>query len=147
MKPEAAETFRDNLKSLSAKLDELRNDLQSIASDDAKPVILTSSPEFKYLTRRAGLEDVHFHWTNQHDKEGPPEIDWPAFDKRLADKPAKKMIWPSTPPAEIADKLKTRGVEVIVIDTLDREPEAGDYYSALSESIHRLKEALGQPDQ
>ncbi len=134
--PEDAELFESNLSSLKADLKKLVAALPGPRDETVR--VYTANPHLKYLTRAAGMEDIHLLWF-----ESPTEAEWESrqaeFEKRTAEIEATRILMTDEPAEPLASYLSQRNVSVIQINTLDHQPPEGDYLTIMRQNIDRLK--------
>jgi zinc transport system substrate-binding protein len=140
--PDHESNFRENLQKLNEDLDRLTSLLPS-NSGDSRPLVFTTSPNLKFITRAAGLDDRHMFWNH------PPEFGQAEQyikrlltngDQPLANAGGKKMILLSTIPVEgkLSGLLEENKLQAIEIDPLNVRPPSGDYLSVMAENLNRL---------
>lgn len=144
--PARESDFLENLKKLNEDLDNLTS-LLPTNSDQSNQLVLTTSPDLKFIARAAGLEDRHLFWTV------PPEIEKAQRDINalLTDddqSPAtnrdRQPILLSTFPVEgkLSDLMEENKIQTIEIDPLNVRPTSGDYFSVMAENLKRLGTVL-----
>ena len=148
-----AEVIRDELQKLlpdskdelDANFAELKNDLQRL-NEDLKAAFASetlfwtaSQPAFQYLGRRYELKLQSMNWDPA---EMPSDEQWAEFDKLLGDAQSSFMLWTESPDAKTLDRLKQRGVRVVVFDLAANRQESGDYLSIMQQNLNALKGAV-----
>ena len=142
--PERSSDFEKNLESLVAELDQLAGLMKAITLKAITPngsvVVRTTTPQLKFFTRAAGLDDRHLLWFED------PTIE--QADKELTaasadgEKPGLILFAGSAPTAELSELLHSKGLRPVTVDLIDHRPEAGDYLSALKQNIEILQAAI-----
>lgn len=134
--PEHAEQFESNLSSLKADLKQLIAELPK--PQDETVTVITANPHLKYLTRAAGMDDVHLLWFDV-----PTEINWESarvdFEERAAGIRATRIFMTEPPAEPLAQYFADQGISVIQFNTLDQQPADGDFLTSMRQNIDRLK--------
>ena len=146
-------TYPDHQESIERNLESLAEDLDSLSAklDATKPgeqvSVMSANPNLKFLTRAAGLNDVHLLWLDEIPEEPLEEVHAKVLAATGAGQPdlrwleagrPRVMLWPSSlgPVPEIEGWLP------VEIDLLDRRPSTGDYLSVMDDNIEQLVSRL-----
>jgi len=138
-RPDAASDFDANLSALRADLEALDQRLDVATRGlDATP-LLGSHPVYQYLARRYGLNlrSVHFE-----PDESPDEEAWADLDRLRGEHPAVTMLWEAEPLPEIAERLRTLGIESVVFDPAGNRPGSGDFLEVMAANVANLESHL-----
>ena len=134
-RPDQTEAIDHRLKQLRDDLSTLDRRLRNaVASDRARPV-LASHPVYQYLARRYPLNLRSVNW---EPNQMPDAAQWRQFEQILAEHPARWMLWEAAPAAEIVDRLRRLGIEVIIFAPSANRPKQGDFLTAMSGNAERL---------
>ncbi len=140
--PKHSDEFQANLAALKADLESLGQGLKEVMTGHQDQPLLASHPVYNYLARYCGWNLKSVHWEPD---QMPDDKEWAELDTLLADHPARWMIWEGKPDAEIAAKLKQRGIGSVVFAPYGNVPETGDYLEAMRKNIGNLKAVLASP--
>ena len=125
---------------LSAVLAILLSAFPSTVPEPQQEVVkfITVNPHLKYLTRAAGMDDVHLLWF-----EPPTEAEWESrqaeLEKQAAEIQSPLILVTDVPAEPLASYLSQRNLSVIHINTLDHQPADGDYLTIMRQNIEQLK--------
>ncbi|MCH2160487.1 MAG: metal ABC transporter substrate-binding protein [Phycisphaerales bacterium] len=133
--PEYQDEFRSNFALLRRYILEESARLETAVNADRERPVFFSSPNYFYLQRRYGINGHAFEWAPN---TMPDEEQWTAMETVLETHPARWMIWESAPTPEIAERLRTFGVESVVFEPADTKPEKGDYIDAIRRGADTL---------
>ncbi len=140
---QAAE-FQKNLDELKQDLTELDRSLTASITDIADTNMLASHPVYHYLARRCDWELTSFHWEPD---EMPAEDEWEKLKSLMGERPGRwLMLWEDTPVAEIADRLKSLEVEVVVFRPCGNAPNEGDFLTEMRANIARLERSIAKQE-
>ncbi len=134
--PESASTFGANMMALREDLEQLGADLRVATAPFAGEPLVASHPVYQYLAAQYGLDVESMTWEPD---EMPSERQWRALRDILARHPARLMLWEAEPMAEIADRLRTLGVEAVVFAPLGNRPTQGGYLDGMVANVERLQ--------
>lgn len=153
--PDQTETFARNLATLNEKLLAMSNDFE-IADSEPSITCLSASPEMKFLTRFAQIEDNHFNWTSRT----TPEQATTDFNKRIRQLKIARQASDSTslrsPSAiliptglktlagQLDATLAAQNYHPVFIDLLDRNIETQDLLSRLRSNLAAISELRKQ---
>jgi zinc transport system substrate-binding protein len=137
--PEQARGFAQGLRALQADLENLDARLAELHQGYGGQPLLASHPVYQYLARRCGWNLKSLHW-EPHDV--PADDQWQELDKVLATHPAQWMIWEAPPRSETEERLKSRGLQVIVFLPCGNVPDQGDYLTVMRQNVDGLKVML-----
>lgn len=145
--PSLQSEIDENLKALSEDLKPLIERMETLKSkflneDGASTVtLLSANPDLKFLTRAAGLEDLHFNWKS--DSIG--ELDASDLKTEIAKKTVGKQAKPLIlVPAFLLSSslnsvLENVSLRAVKLETIESQPEQGDYLSAVSQNIETIE--------
>ena len=146
--PDHAGEFRANFTALAADLDALDRSLADLSKALGRTPLAASHPAYNYLVDR-------YKWNVENFDLDPATV--PSDDvlaelrKKLADHPAKILLWESAPTKDIAAKIEVvlglRSVVFSPCETLSPAAIAAgdDYLSIMKRNIARLRAAI-QPE-
>lgn len=140
-RPEAKEQIDRNLLALQRDLLELDGRIAEITRTDPGRPLLASHPVYQYLARRYGLNLRSVMWEPD---EVPSESLWNELEGILRDHPAKWMIWEGEPAQESIERLRTLGVESVVVNPCANRPAGGDFVTVMTENTRSLRLIFGQ---
>jgi zinc transport system substrate-binding protein len=135
LEPAAAKEFDANLRSLEKDLDDLDAALQRASGPLNGAPLLGSHPVYHYAARRYGWNLQSVHWEPD---EMPSGEEWRKFDKLRAQHPGRIMLWEEDPLPAVAARLRNMGIEPVAFETCARQPEMGDYLTAMESNAARL---------
>ena len=138
--PEFQEEFGSNFRVLRRQIIEAAADVEQAINTHPKQPVLFSHPVYQYLARRFGMNSRNVHWEPNH---MPDEAEWTALAALLENHPAKWMIWEAQPDPEIAQRLRTLGIESVVYSPCGATPESGDYLDSISDGATALRKVYG----
>jgi zinc transport system substrate-binding protein len=139
--PDEALGYSERADALVKDLETLDCELVTTLGAFSGEPLLASHPVFPYLARRYGLDLRSVAWEPDLD---PGEAGWEALDALLGEKPARWMLWEAPPVETIRQKLKSRGVGVIVFAIASSRPAQGDYLSVMNANADAVRHAAGQ---
>lgn len=138
-RPELKSRFEENLRALKTDLAELDARLKTMAAASSGQPLLASHPVYQYLARRYGLNLRNVHW----EPDAMPEAkEWENLRAILAGHPARYMLWEAQPAPEIAQKLKSLGIESVAFEPCANRPETGDFMDTMRKNLERIAPAL-----
>lgn len=136
-RPEGAASFNDAFDALAADLSELDTAFAAATSALDSHHLLAASRDYAYFGNRYGLEIGAIHFDASIDAgEYVHEVEHALEHSRA-------MLWPSTPPPEIAVKLEEMDVRTVVFDLAAGRPAQGDYLEVMRANAEALG-ALGE---
>jgi len=145
VRPQASATFSAGLASLIADLEALDASLKRISTSADEVWIYASHPAYAYPARRYGWRMVNLDL----DPEAmPADSVFSDLTKSLAEKPARFLIWESTPDPVIAERVKSElGLESVVVPPAElvarSDLEQGaTYLSIMKENTKKLERVL-----
>lgn len=130
---------------LQANFDMLEDELAALdrkllqSSDGAPVPLVAASPDYDYLGRRYPFSLRSLHWTG---RGIPSEAMLLELEVLLWEHPARIMLWQEMPDWPLRQRLEGLGITIVVMPTLARWPDSGDFVSVMRESVARLTEAL-----
>lgn len=134
LKP-SIEASENELARELGRLSSLLSDLSGGTSDPVS--VLTSTPDLKFLTRAAGLNDVHLNW-----RKPPTATEANAQLKAKISAiapPPTFMLFTSEPSRELRDTVELFNLSIIVLNPMAHSPSEGDYFSVMRDNLNRLK--------
>jgi len=137
-RPDAKGRVEQNLETLKGELAALDARLAKTSAAAPSRPLLGSHPVYQYLARRYGLNLLSVLWEPD---AAPTPQQWGEFERLLKDHPARWMLWEAAPLPEIAQRLRTLGVESIVFDPCGNRPAAGDFVSVMTGNANNLEAA------
>jgi zinc transport system substrate-binding protein len=140
-RPDATEQIDRNLQSLQRDLLQLDERITEITRTDPGRPLLASHPVYQYFARRYGLNLRSVMWEPD---EVPSKRQWNEFEGILRDHPATWMIWEDEPEQETIERLRSLGVESVVVNPGGNRPSAGDFLSVMTGNARSLHVIFGQ---
>ena len=138
--PKLAETFDQNLAELVKELQVIANQAQE--SESRNWSVVTTSPQLKYLTRFANIDDVHLLWFDsliEQDSDATLQQ-----LKKLVTESSAQVVLVDGPAHPMLEKYCVENkLEIIRIDLLEFKPGSGDFVSELRKCIEKL-DSLGR---
>ncbi|HWC15338.1 MAG TPA: metal ABC transporter substrate-binding protein [Actinomycetota bacterium] len=140
--PDDADRFRDNARSLQARLDQLDGELRHGLARCDRTTMVTSHEAFGYLAAAYGLEEVGITGIDPEAEPSPRRLaDVADF---VRDNDVTTIFFEVLVPPDIAETLADEvGVETARLDPLEGPPESGDYFTAMITNLDALREGLG----
>jgi zinc transport system substrate-binding protein len=135
-KPSQAAFFQSHLTALLRDLQGLDQRLVEMTTRNKEVPLIFSHPVYQYLARAYGLKSQSVHWEPD---ELPTEAMWRELTERLADHPARWMIWEGEPDSASVEKLAALGIGSVTFLPCGTQPESGDYLSVMNENLIRLE--------
>ncbi len=133
--PEDKEQLESSAATLFGELDKLDADFKKRGSQIGDQPLMASHPVYQYMARQYGLNIDSVLW----EPETVPDAEAMAdLQKKLAEHPAKWMIWEGVPAAESVEKLKAIGLQSVVVDPCGNRPEEGDWLSVMRQNVENL---------
>jgi len=133
--PDATKDFDANLKALKKDLTEIDTAIVGACVPLGNVPLLASHPVYQYAARRYGWNLKSVHWEPD---EMPSDAEWQKLEELHREHPAKIMLWEANPLPAVAERLRNMGIEPSVFETCAREPEQGDYLTAMKSNAARL---------
>ena len=126
---------------LTKELEQLSSRLSEIKTQVTEPLnVLTSSPDLKFLTRAAGLSDVHLNWRK------PPTSDEAKAQLEakisLLETRPEFMLLTSEPSPELRSAVESLNLEIVVLNPMTYAPVKGDYLAVMRDNAQRLRTVL-----
>ncbi len=109
---------------------------QAVNAAPTRPVLFATD-DYRYLQRRYGINGRHLDWV---DVESAGAERLSELNATLATHPAAWLVWPSPPPADVAETLRENGVESVVFPL----PGHGDSTTNLVEIMRTGASALAR---
>ncbi|QDU04462.1 Manganese ABC transporter substrate-binding lipoprotein precursor [Gimesia chilikensis] len=135
--PNSADVIENNFEQLKDELQQLDKEFNSVFAKSKLPWT-ASCPAFQYLGRRYHPQLKTVNW----DPSVPPtEEQWAEFHKLLAGKESLFMLWTDQPDTKTLDRLKSRGVQVVVFRLAEQDNQLNDYLSIMRDNLDNLKAA------
>jgi len=135
-KPELKDTFHNNYAVLKKDLLTIDKEINEIVARNRAIPLIASHPVYGYLSERYGLNIKSVHWE-------PDEVltdnQWRELRDILKDHPAQWMIWEGKPHEATIEKLKSMGINSIVLNPCGNVPQQGDFLSVMQENVNYLK--------
>jgi len=140
-RPHEATVFGSRLELLQQELQALDSRLQAALGGGAATPLLASHPVYPYLARRYALDlrSVHFEPDTMPDRAA-----WSELESIVASHAARWMLWEAQPRAEIAQRLRSMGIEPVVYAPCGNTPRDGDFIGTMTDNVERLVAALKQ---
>jgi zinc transport system substrate-binding protein len=142
--PEQSELFNLNFEILKQRLLQLDQSLAQAFADLGPQPVIFSHPVYQYLQNRYGINGRSMHW--EPDTE-PGTRDWIDFGNLLREHPARLMIWEASPSDSVRGKLDQMGVQSVVFNPAGNQPDQGDYFLIMEESLRRLKALVNRIEE
>ena len=139
-RPEARDTFQENLAALESDLSALDERLAAAIDPFRDVPLLFSHPVYGYLIQRYGLNGRSLHFEPD---EHPDAAAWRALRELLAQHSARWMLWEEEPLEQTRDALQRLGVESLVYAPCGNVPVEGDLLSVMGDNAARLA-GIGQ---
>jgi zinc transport system substrate-binding protein len=134
--PDAGERIDENLDALKGELMALDQRIMEIIQADPSRPLLASHPVYQYLARRYGLNLRSVMWEPD---EVPSDAEWAALEEILRTHPAKWMIWEGEPADETSLRLRSLGLESVVVNPCANRPASGDFRAVMSRNATNLE--------
>lgn len=135
MLPEESETLEANFAKLESNLNDLEQQLQTIAKRIGDQPLIASHPVYQYFARRYALNLESVHWEPD---AFPDDKSWSEFEKLRESHPAKWLIWEGEPSQKTVEKLNELDITSIVFDPCGNVPDEGDFLSAMKQNVSNL---------
>ncbi len=139
LRPDIAKTFEAGFATLEKDLVDLDKSFAEVVGRKPGQPLLASHPVYQYLERRYKLNLKSLHWEPD---EMPDEAMWTSLAEMLKRHPARWMIWEGKPLDGVVARLKTLGVEAVVVSPGSNAPEKGDFLGVMGENLTRLEQAF-----
>lgn len=141
--PDSKPSIQQSALKLTEALEELAPQFADISQHATEPpIVLTSSPDLKFLTRAAGLNDIHLNW-----REPPSPAEAKAqLEAKLStlEQSPKFMLFPAEPTPDLRSVAESFDLETIVLDPMRFAPPEGDYFSVMSANLKKLEPVAEQ---
>lgn len=135
LKPEMAEAFTENHKTLVSEVKSVFAAIKESASKENN--YFASHPVYDYLARANGWKVKNFHWEPD---TMPSEAEWKKLEDSLSY--SKFMLYEDSPSLTISEKLKSIGIKVIVFRTGGNTPPSKDLIEEMKANLKNLKSAV-----
>ena len=136
--PEQAARIEQRRSELQQVLHSGDTQLQRLGQQLGETPVLYSHPVYQYLQRRYQLNGRALHWEPD---QAPSELQWSELEEILRSHPAQLMLWEAQPLPEVAERLATLGIRVVVFMPMGNRPQQGDFEAGMAANIA----ALAQP--
>jgi zinc transport system substrate-binding protein len=136
VRPQDEAAFREAFASLEADLVDLDRQLDEWSRVVGDTPLIFSHPVYQYLTRRYELNAVSLHWEPD---VAPVESQWRRMEELIQDRGGRWMIWEGRPLDVTVERLRSSGIESVVLATCANTPHDGDYLEAMQRGITALK--------
>jgi zinc transport system substrate-binding protein len=100
-----------------------------------------SHPVYQYFQRRYQISGPSVDW--EPDKM-PTSAQWETLAAMQAREPARYMIWEAEPLAQIRERLREMGLDVVVYQTLGNRPVQDDFMSVMRANVRSIEMATSQ---
>jgi len=140
-RPDEKERIDRNLQPLRGDLLKLDERIAEVTRTVTVRPLLASHPVYQYLARRYGLNLRSVMWEPD---EVPSESQWKELEGILRDHPANWMIWEDEPAKETIERLRSLGVQSIVVNPCGNRPSSGDFLTLMAENARNLERIFGQ---
>jgi zinc transport system substrate-binding protein len=137
--PQHASAFRSNFAALEAELLAIDGELTALVAGQEDRPLMASHPVYQYLARRYGMNLQSVLWEPE---VVPSEAQWEALRQRLAEHPARWMIWEGEPAEESLQRLEDMGVSSLVFAPCATRPPQGDFLAVMRANIEALAAAF-----
>jgi zinc transport system substrate-binding protein len=135
-RPRDAPVFHAGFASLEADLVDLDRQLDEWSRTVGETPLIFSHPVYHYFARRYGLDAVSLHW---EPNETPDERQWQGLDDLIQERPVRWMIWEDRPLDATVERLRSPGIESVVLAPCANTPRDGDYLEIMQRGITALK--------
>ena len=135
-RPRDESAFRKGFASLEADLVELDHKLDEWSRAVGDTPLLFSHPVYQYFTRRYGLNAVSLHW---EPNVMPDDTQWRRLEGLIHDRAGQWMIWEGPPLEATVERLRSSGIESVVLGPCANTPHDGDYPAAMLRGVTALK--------
>ena len=135
VRPQDELAFREAFASLEADLVDLDRQLDEWSRRVGDTPLIFSHPVYQYLTRRYGLNTVSLHW---EPNETPDETQWRRLEELIHNRGGRWMIWEDRPLDATVERLRSSGIESVVLAPCANMPRDGDYLAAMVRGITAL---------
>jgi zinc transport system substrate-binding protein len=135
-RPDQRAAFDRNLAARRVDLEALDAKVAALTAGIGETPLLFSHPVYAYFIQRYSLNARSLHWEAS---EVPGHFALAQLDEKIADHPAKLLVWEAEPVAETKTLLTGRGIESVVFAPLAETPASGDYLSVMNENLARLE--------
>ena len=133
--PEHRSVFEANYQPLRAELEDLHSKMRLVSTRLSGVPLLASHPVYQYLARRYGLAVESLIWEPDLI---PDEGQWQRLQFSLKRRPSHWMLWEATPLPEVAARLETLGIQVVVFAPCGNKPRTGDFIDVMQANINAL---------
>jgi len=134
--PDHRTRFESGFAALKKDIDDLDARMKRAAKPIGEAPLVASHPVYQYWARRYGLNVKALLWEPE---TVPDEAAMADLKKRLADHPAKVMIWEGKPASRSVELLAAAGLKSVVFAPCGNRPDTGDWLSTMRENIANLE--------
>jgi len=139
--------FQEGFASLEADLLALDRSWADWAELVGDAPLFFSHPVYQYFTRRYGLNAISLHW---EPNALPDESQWQQLEELRRDHEARWMIWENEPIPATVERLRSLGIESVVLPPCANTPGEGDYLTVMRRAAetlraHAVSEREGRP--
>lgn len=139
-RPHGRERIERNLAALQSDLRALDARIAAATRRESNRPLLASHPVYDYAARRYGLNLQSVLW----EPETPPsEAQWAEVEGLLARHPARWMLWEGPAAKQSVARLRSLGVESVVVATCANRPESGDLVTVMTANAEGLERVFG----
>jgi len=141
--PDQTEAFDANLKSLNNKLDGLSENFETLKTQDL--AVFSQDASFKFFSRAVGVEDQILTWFNKDLEPKSKESLRTDLEKQIASfktKPKFLLVKDDLKltPVQL-EVLQSIEIKPLVLDSLDKKPDEGDFITALQSNVEIFSRA------
>ena len=133
-RPDKANQFKANLATVTTQL----TSITPQPSSNPAVSVFSATPELKFLTRAAGVSDLHFNW-NKTTTLAQAEADF--AEKKPATAP-QFILFPQRLESlaeRLSPLLQQQKIEPVFVDMLDKVIENRDFLKRLSNNFSKLQ--------
>ena len=144
LRPDLGPVVSLRFEALAAELSLLDSQLMAAAAKLADTEVIYSRPNYQYFARRYQLPGESLDWSTDAVLNSALAHQLEHLEtsgQKEASGQSRLMVWPRQPDPTMTAALAERGIEVLVISTLEQQPESGDFLSVLRMNIEALKSA------
>ena len=139
--PENADLFAANLSTVQTSLSDLDDSLTAGLQTCERRTIVASHSAFGYFADRYDLEQVSISGIDPESEPSPANL--AAMKKVIESTGSTTVFTEELVSSKTADALATEtGATTKVLNTLEAQPEDGDYVSAMTDNLSALRTAL-----
>jgi zinc transport system substrate-binding protein len=135
-RPQDDSVFRKGFASLEADLVDLDRRLDEWSRTVEDTPLVFSHPVYQYFVRRYELNAVSLHWEPD---QMPDESQWRELEQLFSDRGRQWMIWEDRPLDATVERLRSSGIESVVLRPCANTPVETDYLEAMQRGITALE--------